>query len=1160
MSAPGPARMDLQWLGPPRLLLDGQPVALPTRKACALLLLLAVGGSVARPRLCAWLWPDLDESSARRNLRRELARLREVGAGAAIRADGDRLLPGPDLTHDLARAEALVCAGEPEAALALWRGDAAEGLVADGGDDMGLAAWLAEQRQHARALHRRARETSAEAAEARGDLATALASVQALLADDALQERQHRAAMRLLAASGDRAGALRQFEACRALLAAELGLEPAPETAALAQSLRAPAPTRPTASVAELPPAHPPSPEPALSAVRLPQHLPFVGRVDEVARMQKAWSRRQPVILVGESGVGKTRLAADFAATQGPYAVLRAQRGDGQMPLASYARALRELAGDPADLSALEPWVAAELARLLPELGPPLPPLRNAEDRRRFDEACLRAWHALAGASFDTVVLDDWQWADAASRALWARAAARRRKEGGGAIEILTWRGHPDEAELLASTDAMGAEMLVLAPLDDAAVQELVRQLSGSADPLRFAQRLRSATGGHPYFIDETLRDLAERALLRGDMAGRWCTPFDDDAAGYQDLPLPPSVRDAVQARVRRLGAASLRLLEAAALAAEPFGAAGLAQACALSELKALDALDGAVRANLVTASDGGGYAWAHDLARSALASTLGPTRRRLLHHRLAVAAEAQGARAEAARHFEACGEPARAVPHRLAAGDTAHALHAPAEAAAQWRLGLADGPARADEAVLLARLCEVEWLQGHADEARALHARLRDLLSRPPEAAVPPDVRLDVQLAAVDYLSKCGQLPQALAGLDALPMPPVGPARLRWWRLRADVLHQLGRIDEAAVHGEHALQNAPPRSRERAEVLMSLATLAHSDGRMADAVAHADASIALFDWLGDPAGRARAQFYRGITRIDQGDIPAAEADLRATAAAAVQRGNVYLQRLALYNLAAAHSNHSRPAEALAVAHEAWPTLAETPLEEMALVFRSMFIECHFQLGEWGPMWDHLAPAVAGVMDRSAMLRMSIANCAPEPAALLGRWDLVEPLVQLLDDTGVFDEVPVAAEIALGCAHAARVRGDLAGAAAWLARVHPQGEAEHPRVRCRAALLRVEQALDAGAGPEALHALPADDAPGMSPELRMRALLPRWRAGAVPQEVLLAALEDPSAHVGVALLLARALGGEVEARHRERAAASLAGWPELQRSFVATWR
>ncbi len=135
MSAPGPARMDLQWLGPPRLLRDGQPLSLPTRKACVLLLLLAVGGSHTRPRLCAWLWPELDESSARRNLRRELARLREAGAGDAVRAEGDRLLPGPDLTHDLSRAEALISAGDPEAALALWRGDAGEGMVADDPDE-----------------------------------------------------------------------------------------------------------------------------------------------------------------------------------------------------------------------------------------------------------------------------------------------------------------------------------------------------------------------------------------------------------------------------------------------------------------------------------------------------------------------------------------------------------------------------------------------------------------------------------------------------------------------------------------------------------------------------------------------------------------------------------------------------------------------------------------------------------------------------------------------------------------------------------------------------------------------------------------------------------------------------------------------------------------
>jgi hypothetical protein len=120
--------------------------------------------------------------------------------------------------------------------------------------------------------------------------------------------------------------------------------------------------------------------------------------------------------------------------------------------------------------------------------------------------------------------------------------------------------------------------------------------------------------------------------------------------------------------------------------------------------------------------------------------------------------------------------------------------------------------------------------------------------------------------------------------------------------------------------------------------------------------------------------------------------------------------------------------------------------------------------------------------------------------------------------------------------------------------------VRPEGEAEHPRVHCRAELLRAELAVLNGAGAEALATLPADDAAGMSPELRLRALLTRWRTGGVPREQALAAVDDPSAHAGVALLLARELGGEVHARHRQRLATGLAAWPEVQGSFLATWR
>jgi DNA-binding SARP family transcriptional activator len=118
-AAPG---LELQLLGPVRLCRDGRPQALKTRKAMALLMLLVLGGPMARPRLCAWLWPRLDEQSARRNLRCELARLREVGAADALRADGDMLYAGTALGCDLRRAEALLAQGDPDAAAALWRG------------------------------------------------------------------------------------------------------------------------------------------------------------------------------------------------------------------------------------------------------------------------------------------------------------------------------------------------------------------------------------------------------------------------------------------------------------------------------------------------------------------------------------------------------------------------------------------------------------------------------------------------------------------------------------------------------------------------------------------------------------------------------------------------------------------------------------------------------------------------------------------------------------------------------------------------------------------------------------------------------------------------------------------------------------------------------
>jgi hypothetical protein len=415
--------------------------------------------------------------------------------------------------------------------------------------------------------------------------------------------------------------------------------------------------------------------------------------------------------------------------------------------------------------------------------------------------------------------------------------------------------------------------------------------------------------------------------------------------------------------------------------------------------------------------------------------------------------------------------------------------------------------------------------------------------------------------LRAAHYLTSSGDAAASLALLDTMPAPAAAALRQREAVLRMGALHQLGRLDEAHAAGQQALAWAAPDSRARAEVLATLSTLSHSRGRTREAVAQADAGLSIYTRLGDTIGRARTLFYRGAFSVELGDNTRAEADMRASATLAGQHGNTYLQRMVLYNLASIYSNQSRPGQALAVANEAWPTLAGTPREEIALMFRSMFIECHFQRGEWGAMWEHLEPAAGDVLARAQLLTMlGVANCALEPAAMLGRWDCVAPLVQALEDAKALDDVPVAAEVSLGCAYAALVRGEPDAAAGWLQRVQAAGEAEHPRVRCRALLLRAELAVLGGAGVQALAGIPTDDAAGMNPELRLRALTTRWRAGGLPREDALAALDDPGAHAGAALLLAHALGGEAYRTRRQRLAESLVALPDVQMRFLAAWR
>jgi len=1176
--------LELLVLGPVRLQRAGQPVHLAVRKSQALLLYLALQGSTGRAALCALLWPELPGTMARRNLRRELARLREGGLHDALRTDGDRLAVADSLHVDLTQAEAALARQAPDEALARWPGPLADGLAMD--DAPAFDEWLATARRRVAGLHQRALQASAAFHEARGDINTALARVQALLQGDSLQESHHRDAMRLLAASGQTAAAFRQFETCRALLAAELGLQPMAETLALAAALRGPA-ALPVSSASLIPgnsatlaaqanavawviPVEAPA-EPVRTA--WPAVLPFVGRDAEVARLQTAWNQRAPMAIVGEGGVGKTRLTVGFAAAQGPYALVRCRPDDREVAFGAFVRALRVLAGQPPDLRGLAPWVQAELARLLPELGIAPAPLQGETERLRFDEACILAWSRLAADSFDAIVLDDWHHADAASHALLGRVAARRRDQGGaGAIEMLVCRPeHSGSAEALAAlSQAADAVVVTLAPLPPQAVYQLVQSLSGAADPVRFAERLSRATGGNAYFIAETLRDLAESAVLVMDAHGRWSTAFDQVTQDYRELPLAPSVRDAVLARVRRLGPAAARVLEAAALAGEPFGAAMLASACALSEMDTLAALDQAAVAQLLRAHDEGGYGWGHDLVQQALESALAPARRRLMHHRLALAAEALGRSAAAALHFEACGEAPRAAPHRLAAGDAAQALQALAEAARHWRLGLADGNAPAPQAALLARLCEAEFAMGRTAEAEACLQRVQALLATPEGQALSLAAQADVLPRVAAHLTRSDRSLGALALLDRV-RPAMSAAsgtapHLRWLVAQLAPLKQLGRIDETRAVCAQVLTFAPPDGRERIEVVGALANIEHATGHSQAAVARANEFIALSTRLGDGLTRVRGLLARGGFRCELGEHREAEADLREAAALAAGFGSVYLQRIALYNLASTFSAQTRPDDTLAAVREGWALGGRAPGDQATAMFRSMFIEAHYVRGEWGLAFEHATAAVTEVLAASQPLTMvNVAMTAFEPLAMLGQWRIALPLMLALE-SGQLAQMPQSGhEVWLACAQAALLQGDAAAAAEWLQRLGPQDSIEHDRVRHRLALLWAEQVLATGKPGAALARLPADDAPGMNDELRLRALALRYRAagdaGPDPATVqrVHAALADPRAHAGAALQLAQALGGAGLAARVQTLAQGLERWPEVQASFLALW-
>ncbi|NEM05781.1 BTAD domain-containing putative transcriptional regulator [Geodermatophilus normandii] len=738
---------------------DDRPVDVGGAKPRALLtLLLAEAGRVVPiDRIVTTLWGDEPPPTVTGTLQAYVSHLRRVleperGPRQApsvllTRAPGYLVQVGAEDLDSLRFARLVeegdraVGAGDPsggvaalDRALELWRGEP----LAELGDAPGAAT----DRLRLTELHVRARERRCDALLAVGRADAAVTDLQRLVAEHPLRERLWARLVTALYAADRQADALDALRRCTELLREELGIDPGPELRDLEQAVLRQDP-RLTSRV----------PRPVLSVVPPPAPVPLavpgdetlVGRRRELTRLravaeQAAAGRGAVVVLGGEAGIGKTRLAEAVA----------------DMSRAAGWAVAESRCADDAGAPALWPWT-----QVLEQLGqePPAPAGQDGDDaaadadaaRFRLFQALRARLTAAAGERPVLVVLDDLQGADTTSvqlLTLLARHLPRVRL-----LVVVTVRSVgedlPEAVEdcLARLAREPSVTTITLQGLDTDDVGSLLAaQLGSSGDP-GLAATVHDRTAGNPFFVVELSR------WMRG---GR----------DLHTVPVPPSVVEVLRTRLARLPEGARAVLELAAVAGREVPL-DLLEAAGEPAEQALAALDAAVAAGLVVE---GATPWSwrftHALVREVLADDLPALRRARLHARLGEALERRlaGSRPDGAlverlaHHFVEAAPvagPAAGLRWSTAAAEAARARLADGEAAVHTRraLRLADpaqpGAARTRHDLLTAlgndllRSGERTEAQQVVGEAIALARELGDRRCQLESAAVWGSVTL---------------------------------------------------------------------------------------------------------------------------------------------------------------------------------------------------------------------------------------------------------------------------------------------------------------------------------------------------------------------------------------------------------------------------------
>jgi DNA-binding SARP family transcriptional activator/Flp pilus assembly protein TadD len=577
------------------------PLRLPRGLAHNLLAYLALHSATLHPReaLADLFWPDAPPHRVRRNLSDLLYRLRRALGPDWLLIEEDRvgLRTGTDLWVDVRAFEDLSTAGDPnalESAIALYTGD----LLPEIYDDWALIPRISLQEKYLHCLLR-----LGQLAEEHDEPAQACTYYQQLVAADALHEEAQRGLMRSLACLGRHHEALRVFDHLLTLLRQELNVSPSAETQALAEILRG-----------------------ELDQRRLVP-VPFVGRSAERAhlldRLQQAQAGRGGlVVLMGEAGIGKTRLLKELAhaaAWRGWQVVW----GFGQefglpAPYAPLGQALDAALPDPRlqQLTRLIPplWLTT-LSGLLPRISAVVNQFDLATDADRFPLALRHILGALAQIAPHLFILEDVQWADPA---LWPLLTDVYPALAHIPL-LVALSGRDDELHTqptawsaLEEWDRSGETIMRLDGLSAEELEELA--VAFGRRQLTAIQRaeLSAASGGNP---------LLALALLEADETGR---------AVESSL-----LADLMARRLADLSTQARQALQAAAVLGYRFQyPAWEAVMSQDTSAEALARVAGELERARLIALEADSYRFAHDTLRAHMYRQLSDRRKRDLHGR----------------------------------------------------------------------------------------------------------------------------------------------------------------------------------------------------------------------------------------------------------------------------------------------------------------------------------------------------------------------------------------------------------------------------------------------------------------------------------------------------------------------------------------------